>query len=43
MPEQVAMNTGFFVRMCDGGTVEYLRDLVCQKEALQVETNQLFF
>ena len=23
--------------MCDGGTVEYLRDLVCHKEALQVE------
>lgn len=27
-------------RMCDGGTVEYLRDLVCHKEALQVEANQ---
>jgi len=27
-------------RMCDGGTVEYLRDLVCHKEALQVDTNQ---
>ena len=26
--------------MCDGGTVEYLRDLVCHKEALQVETNR---
>ena len=25
--------------MCDGGTVEYLRDLVCHKEALQVGTN----
>ena len=27
----------YIFRMCDGGTVEYLRDLVCHKEALQVE------
>merc|ERR1711971_425784 len=27
-------------RMCDGGTVEYLRDLVCHKETLQGEANQ---
>ena len=26
----------YIFRMCDGGTVEYLRDLVCHKEALQV-------
>ena len=28
-------------RMCDGGTVEYLRDLVCHKEALQVNQQQI--
>ena len=27
----------YIFRICDGGTVEYLRDLVCHKEALQVE------
>ena len=27
----------YIFRMCDGGTVEYLRDLVCHKEALQVK------